>query len=115
MSINAAGRIYAIRILSKGERDGWPGHRFPNIGTLNVPSFGNPEARKLETFNVSTFRPVSKEFERQNLTSFEFQLLAKIPTFVKAGIYMILLCFAYHPPETENIINVFSASGGPGY
>jgi hypothetical protein len=81
---------------------------------LNGPSFGIPEARKLETFNVSTFRPVSREFERQNLKSFEFQLLAKIPTFVKVGISSISLGFAYHPPETENTINGLSASGGPG-
>ena len=73
-----------------------------------------PGARKLETFNVSTFRPRSGEFERQNLKSFEFQLLAKIPTFEKVGISSFSLGFAYYPPETENNINVFSAPGGPG-
>ena len=92
----------------------WKRGEKPNIGTLNVPSFGIPEARKLETFNVSTFRPLGSEFERQNLNSFEFQLPAKIPTFVKVGISSISLGVAYYPPETENTINGFSASGGPG-
>ena len=101
---------YAVE--AGGERDGWQCHRFPNIGTLNVPSFGNPEARKLETFNVSTFRPVSREFERQNLKSFEFQLLAKIPTFAKVGISSFSLGSAYYPPETENNINVFLRPAG---
>ena len=86
----------------------------PNLGTLNVPSFGIPRARKLETLNVSTFRPGSRQFERQNLKSFEFQRVAKIPTFEKVGISSISLGFAYCPPETENTINGFAASGGLG-
>jgi hypothetical protein len=59
------------------------------------------EARKLETFNVSIFRPLGSEFERQNLMFCSFKLLAKIPTFAKVGILSISIGLAYYPPETE--------------
>ena len=58
----------------------------PNLETLHVPSFGIPEARKLETLNVSTFRPRGSEFERQNLRFALSNSSPKIPTFEKVGI-----------------------------
>jgi hypothetical protein len=141
----------------------------PNLETLHVPSFGIPGARRLETLHVSIFRPVFREFERQNLkfclsnsspkdrlcesrdfrdfgsvcqfppetelTVFGvqrpagrkpkletlnvstfgpfpeslktklvvliFKLLAKKTDFEKRRIFVILLCFAYYPPETD--------------
>ena len=71
-----SGRPFDSIVKSRGR---------PILETLNVPSFGIPEARKLETLNVSTFRPRGSEFERQNLRFALSNSSPKIPTLKISG------------------------------
>ena len=85
----------------------------PNLGTLPVPSFGFPGARKLEAFDASTFRPGPREFERQNYLALNFNSSPKMRLLQKSDFPRFpRLCLL--PAGNREQHKCVSASGGLG-